>query len=54
MLEVVFEDVGAGRLVAKLADHVCDLAAMHRGVIDDVEEKLPARDAPIGGTEVSG
>ena len=49
MLEVEVEEVGGGRDVVELAEHGHDLAAVERGVVDDVEEDFPAG-AGEGGT----
>ena len=48
---VADKDVVGGRLLAELAQHAHDLAAMESGVIDDMEQELPARDAPVNRVE---
>jgi hypothetical protein len=57
--EAVFGEVGVGGLDAESAEHSDDLAAMERGMVDGMENDLPARDAevsPIGhdGGEFGG
>lgn len=48
---VADKDVVGGRLLAELAQHAHDLAAMERGVIDDMEQELPAWDGPVNRVE---
>ncbi len=48
---VANKDVVGGRLLAELAQHTHDLAPMERGVIDDVEQELPARDGLVDRVE---
>ena len=48
---VANKDVVGGRLLAKLAQHAHHLAAMERGVIDDMEQELPAGDCPVDRVE---
>ena len=51
---VADEDVVGGGLLAELAEHAHDLAAMEGGVIDDMEQELPAGDGPVDGVEFQG
>ena len=45
------KDVVGRGLLAELAQHAHDLATMERGVIDDMEQELPARDRPVNPAE---
>ena len=51
---VADEDVVGGGLLAELAEHAHDLAAMEGGVIDDMEQEFPAGDGPVDGVEFEG
>ena len=51
---VADEDVVGGGLLAELAEHAHDLAAMEGGVIHDMEQEFPAGDGPVGGVEFEG
>ena len=52
--DAVFGYVGVGRLDAEGAEHGDDLAAMEGGMVDGMENDLPARDTEVGAIGYDG